>query len=116
MNKQLVEQQLEKAMLTARNPSDWTGTVMLGGILTIALTLYSMLPAWGDISFKDSAGGLNPNWTAKVIAAMVIIICTVMLVRMVMHSAENKDAVLASPELVASLPFIKTLVQEIPHA
>ena len=111
MDKSDIETRLEVLMLTSRSTTDWSNVAVTGGVLVIALAMYNMAPAWGALPFKDTDGSLNTRWMAKAIAALVIVICTVVLVRMLMNSKENRDEVL-SGDLIKDLPFVRDMVRQ----
>lgn len=111
MTNSQIETKLEELMLSARSTSDVGSVVTCGGVLAIAITLYSMLPSWHELKKKEEIyGAMNAYWLAKVIACVVIIICTILLVRMMMHSKENTEA---AGDVAKDIPFIAELRSEI---
>ena len=109
MTPQDITSKLEKLMVDSRTTSEVGTVVCVSGVLAIAVAILAMLPGWSDLPLKDKNGGLNPAWSVKVLATLVTIICTVVLVRMIMHSGENQEAA-ADPELTRQLPFLKDIL------
>lgn len=104
MNTEAMEIKLDRLITSARSTSNVDSVVTITGILSIVTAMYLSMPSWSELKGKDVV-----YWWVKTLSAVIIIVCTVLLVRMLMNSKDVQDD-LASNNIGQQDPLVKDIL------